>query len=174
MANAFEVNTNLEQISDWLTKILVGVGLVELGQIAAKGAELVAFVAPSLDGNKSAALGLLIFFSVAGFLLGYLATRLRLGLPLDVQANRRVLSDALALYAKYGPTRQNPPEQDTSPLPPTVSAPPPPPPTSPTTPPWASMPSPASAEVDFAPLPFIDTSSLERAAKLRHLIGGND
>ena len=30
-------NTNLEQISDWLTKILVGVGLVEIGRLASSG-----------------------------------------------------------------------------------------------------------------------------------------
>jgi hypothetical protein len=30
-AALYRSNTNLEQISDWLTKILVGVGLVELG-----------------------------------------------------------------------------------------------------------------------------------------------
>lgn len=28
----YSTNTNLEQISDWLTKILVGVGLVELAR----------------------------------------------------------------------------------------------------------------------------------------------
>src|SRR6266850_7688731 len=30
---AYGVNTNLEQISDWLTKIIVGVGLVQLGRV---------------------------------------------------------------------------------------------------------------------------------------------
>ena len=30
---AYQVNTNLEQISDWLTKIIVGVTLVQIGKI---------------------------------------------------------------------------------------------------------------------------------------------
>src|SRR5215831_2761083 len=30
---AYQINTNLEQISDWLTKIIIGVGLIELGNI---------------------------------------------------------------------------------------------------------------------------------------------
>ena len=33
-AASYRANTNLEQISDWLTKILVGVGLVQIGEIA--------------------------------------------------------------------------------------------------------------------------------------------
>src|SRR5438552_4060746 len=30
---SYHANTNLEQISDWLTKILVGVGLTQIGQL---------------------------------------------------------------------------------------------------------------------------------------------
>ncbi|MDQ2643463.1 MAG: hypothetical protein M3020_06600 [Myxococcota bacterium] len=36
----YSVNTNLEQISDWLTKILVGVGLTQLNEIPEKLAAL--------------------------------------------------------------------------------------------------------------------------------------
>ena len=36
-------SSNLEQIADWLTKILVGVGLVQLGQISREGSRLVRF-----------------------------------------------------------------------------------------------------------------------------------
>jgi hypothetical protein len=69
------VNTNLVEISDWLTKILVGVGLIQLKSIPpyARGlAELVA----GQSGDLSFALALMIYFSTLGFLFGYLSTRL--------------------------------------------------------------------------------------------------
>jgi hypothetical protein len=34
MSDAIIANTNLEQISDWLTKILVGVGLTQFGELS--------------------------------------------------------------------------------------------------------------------------------------------
>ncbi len=75
-------NTNLEQISDWLTKILVGVGLTQILQIPGQLQRLTAFLAPALGNQPSSqvfALGLLGYFSIAGFLIGYLTTRLLLG-----------------------------------------------------------------------------------------------
>jgi hypothetical protein len=90
--SALGVNTNLEQISDWLTKILVGVGLIELGQLSNRGAALVSFIAPALGGDKSApaaSMGILVYFSVAGFLLGFLGTRLHLG-PAFSHADQRL------------------------------------------------------------------------------------
>lgn len=32
-ATQYQANTNLEQVSDWLTKIIVGVGLVQIGRV---------------------------------------------------------------------------------------------------------------------------------------------
>lgn len=74
-------NTNLEQISDWLTKILVGVGLTQILQVPGQLQRLAAFLAPALGDQPSSqvfALGLLGYFSVGGFLIGYLSTRLLL------------------------------------------------------------------------------------------------
>ena len=48
-------NTNLEQISDWLTKIIVGVTLTQLGTIREGAARLFNSMAPSLGGGPSAA-----------------------------------------------------------------------------------------------------------------------
>src|SRR4051794_33887578 len=39
---SYGANTNLEQISDWLTKILVGLGLTQLGPIRAAAGDLFA------------------------------------------------------------------------------------------------------------------------------------
>jgi hypothetical protein len=78
----YRVNTNLEQISDWLTKILVGVGLIQLGKLPG--------LLWSLGGNLSSGLGnlptarvfiicLIAYFTVSGFLYGFLWTRLSFG-----------------------------------------------------------------------------------------------
>jgi hypothetical protein len=77
----YRPNTNLEQISDWLTKILVGVGLVQLGQLRESFGDLVDYLAPGLGNDGTArgfALALLVYFVIGGFLAGYLVTRLRL------------------------------------------------------------------------------------------------
>lgn len=73
------VNTNLEQISDWLTKILVGVGLTQLEtlptrlwSIAGKLSEAL----PHSEGRQAIVLALLTYGGAAGFLTGYLLTRL--------------------------------------------------------------------------------------------------
>jgi glucosamine-6-phosphate deaminase len=47
-AGAYRPNTNLEQISDWLTKILVGVGLVQFTTLAQHAGDLVTFLGPAL------------------------------------------------------------------------------------------------------------------------------
>jgi hypothetical protein len=82
--SSYAVNTNLEQISDWLTKILVGVGLTQVGAIQAQFNALSsdfgkAFAVPqgALDASPTAAAGLIITYGLtAGFLAGYLLTRM--------------------------------------------------------------------------------------------------
>src|SRR5204862_8287798 len=46
----YQANTNLEQISDWLTKILVGVGLVKFTAFARLIVDLVSFLWPAHGG----------------------------------------------------------------------------------------------------------------------------
>jgi hypothetical protein len=73
------VNTNLEEISDWLTKIIVGLGLIELRQMPAKLDQLAGVVEQSMAPNAtrhSVAVAVIISFSLLGFLFGYLITRL--------------------------------------------------------------------------------------------------
>jgi hypothetical protein len=75
-------NTNLEQISDWLTKILVGVSLTQYREIASAVRRLVDFLAPAFTLRKDPAsaqslvLALLVFAPVCGFLLSYILTRI--------------------------------------------------------------------------------------------------
>ena len=78
-------NTNLEQISDWLTKILVGVALTQFDDFLDFLRRAVGFLAPGFGRpaiSRPFVLGLLLFFPTCGFLLGYLLTRLYLPLAL--------------------------------------------------------------------------------------------
>jgi arginine exporter protein ArgO len=73
------VNTNLEQVSDWLTKILVGVGLTQIHSLPSQLMRAAVFIANGFGGTQfqlGLALALLIYFPVLGFLSGYLCTRL--------------------------------------------------------------------------------------------------
>jgi hypothetical protein len=74
-------NTNLESISDALTKGLLAVGLSQLlniGEWAGRvGSTLGTSLGPGTDG-KVVALTVLTYGTVAGFLFGYLATRIYL------------------------------------------------------------------------------------------------
>ncbi|MFI7001494.1 hypothetical protein [Nocardia sp. NPDC050175] len=78
----FAANTNLEQISDWLTKIIVGVTLTQLGPIKDGAGRLFDAMAPSLGGGEIGApfaAALVIGFATAGFISSWLLTRLYLG-----------------------------------------------------------------------------------------------
>jgi hypothetical protein len=74
-------NTNLEEVSDWLTKILVGLTLVNLGELQVRVQAIATNMASSIrakptDVEVSYATALVVAFSVIGFLCSYLYTRL--------------------------------------------------------------------------------------------------
>ena len=80
-AIGYEANTNLEQISDWLTKILVGVGLTQISSITTNLEAIAIKLKPTLGNTESSpsfAIALTVYFSVLGFIVGYLWTRLTL------------------------------------------------------------------------------------------------
>ncbi|MFO0573323.1 MAG: response regulator [Polyangia bacterium] len=73
-----QVNTNLEQISDWLSKIIVGVGLVELKQLPEALTRLAAYIQPGIgtgDEARVLAMAIILYSSLVGFFVGYLVTR---------------------------------------------------------------------------------------------------
>lgn len=82
----YEPNTNIEQLSDWLTKILIGVGLVEiheLGNVIASAAEIFARGAMPRPGRgtnqeeaQAFATGIIVYFVIAGIIQGFLLTRM--------------------------------------------------------------------------------------------------
>jgi hypothetical protein len=90
----YSPSTSLEQISDWLTKIIVGLGLTQLNNIPHKLDQLAQYVAQGLGGDKQSsgfALSVVLYFSVCGFLFGYLWGRLyMLGLFREADLEKRV------------------------------------------------------------------------------------
>lgn len=70
-------NDNLLQVSDWLTKIIVGVGLTQMYSIPTNMYHYATILADSSGiNNPPFVLFVLIYFGVLGFLFGYLWTRL--------------------------------------------------------------------------------------------------
>ncbi len=80
--------TNLEEIADWLTKLILGAGLVELTHLRVPIGEFAAFMATGVNppymskgekyedpGSPAIALAIMSFFSASGLLYGYLWTR---------------------------------------------------------------------------------------------------
>jgi CheY-like chemotaxis protein len=86
-------NSNLEQISDWLTKLLVGAGLVELTNVPGGVASLGAYLGDGMKIPNAAACSVAAVFYGAGvgFVAGYLWSRLRMRMFLEA-------SDQLAAY----------------------------------------------------------------------------
>jgi hypothetical protein len=81
-------HTNLEEIADWLTKLILGAGLVELTHLRGPIGEFTAFIATGVNppffsrgeryedpGSPAIALAIMSFFSASGLLYGYLWTR---------------------------------------------------------------------------------------------------
>lgn len=76
----YSLNTNLEDISDWLSKMIVGVGLVQLTSVPGYIKRASLYWSSSVKPGFPAAYTstLIIFFCLLGFLVGYLWTRLDL------------------------------------------------------------------------------------------------
>lgn len=74
-------NTNIELISDWLTKIIVGVGLTQITKVPGALEEISVKLAPALGGFASSpvfSIAIILYFLLCGFLFGWLWTRLYL------------------------------------------------------------------------------------------------
>ena len=80
-SSAYRANTNLEDISDWLTKILVGLGLTQLGSIPTQFKSLmdaVKVVIGAGDDAGAIAGSVIVGYVILGFLATYLWARTRL------------------------------------------------------------------------------------------------
>jgi hypothetical protein len=106
----YRVNTHLEEISDWLTKILLGVGLTQIPEILKFLKKYSEFASPSLGGEpggKVFAVSILIYFLLCGFIAAYMWTRLYLSrifieadksLENKVAIQKRKISTLFQLY----------------------------------------------------------------------------
>ncbi|KRB60268.1 hypothetical protein ASE04_24670 [Rhizobium sp. Root708] len=89
-------NTNLERVSEWLTTMLVGVGLTQIGSLDDRFVDFSAFLKDNMPGSQATTLPavspfLLVSGLVAGFIFFYLYTRIYLS-PL-FQYAEKVLRD---------------------------------------------------------------------------------
>jgi hypothetical protein len=86
----FSSNTNLEEVSDWLTKIIVGISLVQLPVIIKRFNSWSRLLAQAFEQDLGApnalpyVYGLQVFYSICGFFIVYLWSRLYLMKQLDV------------------------------------------------------------------------------------------
>lgn len=75
---SLKYNDNLMQVSDWLTKIIVGVGLTQLNEISRNLGQLRTTLAPNFGSGAwggNAAMAVVIYFFLFGFLVIYFWTR---------------------------------------------------------------------------------------------------
>jgi hypothetical protein len=78
-AYAQKVNTSLEEVSDWLTKLLLGIGLVQLQKVPGllrSYSKVINADSGVLANSEGFGIAIIVFFSILGFLGFYLMTRL--------------------------------------------------------------------------------------------------
>lgn len=107
------VNTNLEQISDWLTKIIVGIGLVQLANVPDYVERLTWFFAhhgmntatasSQVPNAEGIVLGIALYFPALGFFAGYLMTRIILAAVFNA-ADQQLLPPQLRADVLSAPT----------------------------------------------------------------------
>ena len=79
LSGIYTSNTNLEEISDWLTKILVGLGLTQISFIPSKVESIVLYLSYRMvNVPQNIILSILLYFIFFGFFAGYLITRIYL------------------------------------------------------------------------------------------------
>lgn len=108
-------NTNLEEVSDWLTKIIIGVGLTQLIRIPEYLRNLATGILKHVEyyqvsGNAAHPIlvAVILYFLIAGFIVGYFYTRLYLANLWELMEESRVKDAEIAIWragAKSDPTR---------------------------------------------------------------------
>jgi hypothetical protein len=72
------LNTHLQEVADWLTKLLLGVGLAQLANLRGALNSLGTYLNQSTGLESGVAIAIVIYFIAVGFLLGYLWAELYL------------------------------------------------------------------------------------------------
>jgi len=118
---SYQVNSNLVEISDWLTKIIVGLGLINLKTIPERVVEMNRYVSETLRFNPPAYAivgSAAVFFATVGFLLGYLSTRLFVSSAFREADNDllRTVAKEAEPFAKTGAQQQRDSEPASKPV----------------------------------------------------------
>lgn len=82
----YKINTNLEEVSDWLTKIILGLGLVNVDKVISFVDSLGEGVGSAIgqaQGAKAIAIAAMLYGFVCGFLQVYIWTRTALKKELE-------------------------------------------------------------------------------------------
>lgn len=102
---SYKPSTNLEEISDWLTKMIIGVGLIQLVQIGEWLMLQSGEIAENLrlhGASEHFIIGAIVYFACLGFINGFLWTRLKFGVAImqadaaTVQEKIQELDDTLS------------------------------------------------------------------------------
>lgn len=112
------VNTNLEEISDWLTKMLVGATLTQLVKVPSKINDAARFMAEGAGGigSQTFAASILVYFSSLGFFAGYVLTRMFFAgafVRSDSQLSVRDIGKLQGARITLDPLAPAPPDEDT-------------------------------------------------------------
>lgn len=94
----FGMNTNLGEVSDWLTKILVGVGLTQIGNAGPAFATLSGAVGEPFGATGTGRVfagSIVVFLAVFGFVAGWLCSVLILPSELSLAIERRARKAAV-------------------------------------------------------------------------------
>jgi hypothetical protein len=116
----YRPSTNLDEIADWLTKIIAGLGLTQLDRIGTHLMSLTRNVLspcqPSCPNEGFVASGI-VYGAVSGFLFGYIWTRLyypKMAARSDRETDQTLIDVEVAAFAETGAGKDpKPPTQQT-------------------------------------------------------------
>jgi predicted histidine transporter YuiF (NhaC family) len=97
-------NTNLEDVSDWLTKIIIGVTLTQLGMDTRYLQSMADYLIDNsnlmlqVDSARPLLIALIIYSFVAGFIIGYSYTRIYLPNLFSIMEENRKQKAEIALW----------------------------------------------------------------------------
>jgi len=98
----YAANTNLEEVSDWLTKIIVGIGLAQFGELLSFYDRIGSSLAPAFGGRASGVIfsqACILYFLLVGFLFSYLWTRTEFQKTLDGLGEIRAVREEVGKLA---------------------------------------------------------------------------
>jgi hypothetical protein len=104
----YDPNTNLEEVSDWLTKILLGAGLTQIRSIGTFFSNVGSSLGSEIDVPATTMTAIVVFYVVIGFHFFYLWTRLYLP-ELFVEAERR--ANFLTIFGRTPRAGQDDPNE---------------------------------------------------------------